>query len=225
MNLIDPNIQAALDVAMHQVEQTSSSVATRAVELLGTAASSATRISERDALNTAQFELRRGFAIYQAAFRQALRERVMQEVAPRTNTARRSLDSAASWQSLSLVDDRQVEEQMLFDRIGQMISHQSDQELRELAGYMGSLLGLGKPDEDRNPLRGEVLGTALYRAIEATTTENAVRKLLAGDLGQALAKAMPECYSQIIAGLRTRGVHPVSLAVRTFEGQAVSYLG
>ncbi len=218
MNLIDPHIQAALDAAMLQIEQTSSAVAMRAVELLGTAASSAMRISERDALNTAQFELRRGFAIYQAAFRQALRERVMQEVAPRTPATRRSLDSAESWQTLSLVDDRQVEEQMLFDRIGQMISHQSDQELRELAGYMGSLLGLGKPDEDRNPLRGEVLGTALYRAIEATTAESAVRKLLSSDLGQAFAKAMPECYKQIISELRTRGVQPVSLTVRTFEG-------
>jgi hypothetical protein len=218
MNPTDHHIQAALDAAMLRVEEASSTVASRAVELLGAAAGSATRISERDALNTAQFELRRGLATYQAAFRQSLRERVKQELDPRADTSRRSLETTASWQSLSLVDDRQVEEQMLFDRIGQMISHQSEQELRELAGYMGSLLSFGRPDEERNPLRGEVLGTALYRAIEAVTTENAVRKLLAGDLGQAMAKAMPDCYKQIIAGLRSRGIQPVSLSVRTFEG-------
>jgi hypothetical protein len=218
MNLIDPQIQAALEAALFRVQQTSDAVATRAVELLGAASASATRISERDSLNTAQFELRRGQAIFQAAFRQALRERVMQEVAPSTETGRRSLDSTASWQSLSLVDDRQVEEQMLFDRMGQMISHQCEPELRELAGYMGSLLGLGRPDEERNPLRGEVVGTALYRAIEAVTAENAIRKLLAGDLGQAMAKAMPECYRNIIGELQIRGVQPVSLAVRMFEG-------
>jgi len=32
--------------------------------------------------------------------------------------------------------------------------------MREMAAYTGSLLGIGRADHDRNPLRAEVLGAA-----------------------------------------------------------------
>ena len=60
---------------------------------------------------------------------------------------------------------------MFSDRIGQQISHACEWELREMAAYMGAVLNLGRADEDRNPLRADVLGMAIFRAIEAVTSD------------------------------------------------------
>jgi hypothetical protein len=216
MTLTDHRQQDALDAAALHIVTTATSVAERASELLGVLAQSSVRIAERDHLNTSQFELRRNMGEFQRTFRTVLDERIEQELAPPGQSRRRQ--AVADWQTLSLVDDSEMEERMFSDRIGQMIGHECDAELRELAAYMGSLLLTGRADQERNPLRAEVLGAALYRAIEAVSEQAETRKLLARELGQALAKAMPACYGHILADLQGRGVLPVSLTVRTVEG-------
>ena len=85
---------------------------------------------------------------------------------------------------------------------------------REIAAYMGGLTHSGRADEERSPLRAEVLGAALYRAIEAVSAQAESRRLLAREIGQALAQAMPTCYEEILRDLQSRGVRPVGLAVR-----------
>jgi hypothetical protein len=67
-------------------------------------------------------------------------------------------------------------------------------------------------------LRAEVIGAALYHAIEAITKEADLRKLLARDLGGAMAKAMPDCYGQVLRSLQASGVQPTVLTVRQVEG-------
>ena len=176
----------------------------------------AARIIERDLLITTQFELRRNMSVLHNAFSAEMMTRINQEVAPRATGGRKLAD--ADWQSLSLVDDAEVEERMFADRISQQISHACEAELREVATYMGSLLGTGRADQDRNPLRAEVIGASLYRAIEAVTKEPETRKLLARELGAAMAKAMPECYTQVLRSLQASGVQPVELTVRQVEG-------
>ncbi|MEO7008814.1 MAG: DUF1631 family protein, partial [Caldimonas sp.] len=216
MNPTEPRLHVALEAAMNQIRATAASVAARVCETLGATAAACNRISERDTIIATQQELRRNAGTFQSAFHEALREKVKQELAPRPE-ARRKLASA-DWQTLSLVEDREVEERMNFERIGQMISHECEWQLRDLAAYMGALTGLGRADEDKNPLRADVLGAALYRGIEAVTENPDGRKILTRDLGQAMAHAMPECYAEILRGLQQRGIQPVVLTVRTFEG-------
>jgi hypothetical protein len=216
MNPTEPRLRAAIEAAMTQVNTTATAVADRVGEVLGTMATSSTRIADRDLMLSSQFELRKNRASFALVFKDELRKKVDQELEPR-ETSRRSL-SSANWQSLSLVDDREVEERMVFDRIAQMISHECENELHELAAYTGSLLRIGRADEERNPLRSEILGAVLYRAIEAVSDEAATRKLLARELGQAFAKAMPACYAEIVRDWQERGVRPVGLAVRGVEG-------
>ena len=107
--------------------------------------------------------------MFEGAFHEALRERVAKDIAPRVD-AKRKLESA-DWETLSLVDDSEVEEQMNSDRLGQLISHECEWQLRDLAAYMGSLLDLGRADDERNPLRAEIIGAALYRGIEAISSD------------------------------------------------------
>ena len=216
MTAIEPRLQAALEAATAQIRTSVASAAERVSESLGVMAQSSGRISERDLLISSQFDLRRNMGGFHRSFADNLRDKVEQDLAPRADK-RRAL-SSADWQTLSLVDDSEMEERMFSDRIGQMISHACEPELRELAAYMGSLLNTGHADMDRNPLRAESLGAALYRAIESVSDEADTRKLLARELGQAMARVMPECYRQIVDGLKSRGVRPVTLTVRTVEG-------
>ncbi len=213
---IDPQLRNALDAAVQQVRATLTAVVGRVSETLGTMSQSSGRIAERDLLISTQFELRRNGGTLNQVFADELGRRIDQELSPRDDT-RRTL-ATADWQTLSLVDDSEMEERMFSDRIGQQISHACESELRELAAYMGSLLQTGRADQDRNPLRAEVLGAALYRAIEAASPQPDARKLLARELGAAIAKAMPECYTQILRGLQSRGVQPVVLRVSQVEG-------
>jgi Protein of unknown function (DUF1631) len=216
MTPTDPPLPAALAAPVSQIRATLLAVAGRVAETLGTMSQSSTRIAERDLMNTAQFELRRHMGQLNQVFAESLGRRIDSELSPR-EAAKRTL-AAADWQTLSLVDDSEMEGRMYSDRIGQQISHACEAELREVAAYMGSLLQTGRADQDRNPLRAELIGSSLYAAIEAVSSEPPTRKLLARELGAAMAKAMPECYLQIVRGFQTRGLQPVELTVRQVEG-------
>ena len=205
-----------MTAAMNQIKATATSTAQRVSESFAVLAQSTSRIAERDLLNAVQFNLRRNMNTFHQVFGTELRDKVAADISPRADPARKL--AAADWQTLSLVDDSEMEERMFSDRIGQQISHACEVELRELAAYMGSLLNTGRADQDRNPLRAEVLGAALYRAIEAVSDSAEARKLMARELGQGMARDMPGCYARILADLQSRGVQPVMLTVRTVEG-------
>ena len=177
---------------------------------------SAIKINDRDQAMATQQELRRNIGTFQSTLHESLREQIAKELTPRSDAGRK-LESA-DWQTLSLVDDHEMEERMSYTRLGQMISHESEWQLRDLAAYMGSLLSFGRADDDRNPFRAEVIGAALNRGIEAISGERESRRVLTRELGQAMAKAMPQCYGEIIRLLQERGIQPVTLTVRTVEG-------
>lgn len=218
MNPTEPRLQAALDAAINQIKSTAAAVADRVSDLLGTMSLSATRISERDLMLSSQFEMRRNMASFHLTFREVLRDSVAKDIAPRESDGRRRLE-ATDWQSLSLVDDHEVEQRMHSERIGQLILNEAEWEQREVASHVGGLLAaVVRFDEERSPFRPNVIGAATYRAIESVTKDAESRKLLARELGQAMAKAMKGCYAEILKDLQARGAKPMSLAVRAGDG-------
>lgn len=217
MILIEPRLRAALDAATSQIRATLTEVASTLSDTLGTVPQANHAPGERELLNAARFELRRNLASLHLAFDQELTRRVTEELAPR-DEPKRARAAATNWQSLTLVDESEVEGQMVATRIGQQIWHACESELRDLASYMGSLLQHERSDQDRNPLRADVVGASIYRAVEAVSNQPETRKLLAREFGNAMAKAMPACYAEIVRGLQARGIEPVSLSVRQVEG-------
>ena len=168
MNPIEPRVQAALDAAMNLIRTAATSAAMRVAESLDVQAQSATRAAERELI----FERDAGAApqsrhVPGRVPRDAARAGRQGALAAQIDH-KRKLESA-DWESLSLVDDQEVETQMNPVRLGQLISHECDWQLRDLAAYMGSLLALGRADDERNPLRAEIIGAALNRGIEAIT--------------------------------------------------------
>ena len=223
MNPIEPRVQAALDAAMNLIRTAATSAAMRVAESLDVQAQNATRAAERELIFNAMQELRRNMGMFQGAFHEALRERVAKDLAPQVDQ-KRKLESA-DWESLSLVDVQEVETRMNHVRLGQLISHECYWQLRDLAAYMGSLLSLGRADDERNPLRPEIIGAALNQGIESISGDRDHRRIYTRELGQNVAQAMPECYAQIIKMLQERGIHPVHLTVRTVEGPGNQMFG
>ena len=223
MNPIEPRVQAALDAAMNQIRTAAAAAAMRAAENLNTLAQNAGKPAEREQIFATLQELRRNMGIFQGSFHEALREKVAKDLAPAVDT-KRKLESA-DWATLSLVDVGEVEERMNYVRIGQQISHECEWQLRDLAAYMGSLLNFGRADEERNPLRTEIIGAALNRAIESISGDRDSRRVLSREFGLAMAQAMPECYADILKMLQARGIQPVHLTVRGVEGPGNQFFG
>ena len=213
--MTDPRLQPALQAALTRIQTTAQTVADRVADALGLAAMSATSNAQRQAYMTAQFDLRRKLPTFNLTFGNVLRDKVMKEVLPPSPDRN---FAATDWESLSLVGDDEVEERVSAERLGMEVEHECEWVLRELAAYMGSLMGLGRADQERNPLRPELVGKALFRAIETTSDQPESRKLLARELSRALAQAMRTCYQGIVEDLRQRGVQPVGLAVKQVEG-------
>jgi hypothetical protein len=223
MNPTEPRTQAALDAAMIQIRTAAATAAMRVVENLSTLAQNSTKISERDQIIATQQELRRNLGTFQSTMHEALREKVAKDIAPRVDS-KRKLESA-DWETLSLVDDLEVEERMNYTRLGQLISHECEWQLRDLSAYMGALLNIGRADDERNPLRAEIVGAALNRGIEAISGERESRRILTREMGTAMGQVMPECYADILRMLQERGIRPVTLTVRTVEGPGNQMFG
>jgi hypothetical protein len=216
MNPSETRLPAAVEAAAAHVKATTQAVAERVASSLGNQAQAATRIFERDLLLATQIDLRKKMNTFHLSFGKQLMDKIQEEISPRAADPRRKF--SASWESLTLVEDHEVEERMFAERIGQQIAHACEWELREMAAYMGSVLNLGRADEERNPLRSDVLGMAIYRAIEAVTNDPDGRRLLAKEFAQSMSQAMPTCFANILRDLQNRNIQPVGLTVKTVAG-------
>ena len=216
---MDPALQAALRRVVTTADATAEQVAVN----FGVLGQSAVRTPDRETAMSLHIELRRKMATFQSVFNETLTDKVMEETRRKDIIKRKAV--ATNWQSLSLVEDHEIEDRMVCERIAQQISHASEPELREMVAFIASVLGLGRADEERNPFRPEIIGLASYRAIAAATQDREGRKLLARDFGHAMAMAMPECYRTIVAELKASGVQPVGLMLKTVEGPGNQFAG
>ncbi len=210
-------LPAHLESAVQRVRMAARSAAEHTVDSLGLAAMATTGVLQRDALLGAQYELNRKLAIFALIFNEGLDTDVARQAGTLTPTPNPNItpDSlVASWESLTLVDDHEVENHISADRFALEISHACEWEIRELDAYMGTLLHLGSADHGRNPLRAEVVGQAMIRAIEAVSERPEVRKVLVTEIGRSLAQALRQTYTDIVADMRHMGVRPVGMAVR-----------
>ena len=216
MSPTDHRLQAALQAAVNRIKRTAASTAERTSDVLGTAALSAAGGGQRDAYLALQFDFNRTLAPFNQRFGEVLDEKVAAEIAPRPAGARAT--SITDWQSLSLVQDDEVEELVSADRLAQTIAGECEWELRELSGYVSSLMRSSGSERERNPLRPETIGKALSRAIEEVSPERDRRALLARELGREMAAAMKGCYAEISSDLKLRGIEPAALSVKTVVG-------
>ncbi|MCW5661911.1 MAG: DUF1631 family protein [Burkholderiaceae bacterium] len=210
-------LPSALGSALQRVRLAARVAAEKSVNTLGLAALSATSNALRDALLGGQFELNRKFALFCQTFNDTLEERIAREASPRTTHS----SGPSTWDTMSLVDDHEVEIKVLADRFALNIRNQCEWELRELDTYMGAVMHLRAAEADRNPLRPEILGQAMVRAVEAIADRPEVRKVLSMEVGKALANAMRQTYLDVMGDLRAAGIKPLVMTVRGTDGPGV----
>ncbi|HET9643496.1 MAG TPA: DUF1631 family protein, partial [Burkholderiaceae bacterium] len=223
MNPPFPRFDAALNAALQRIKLAARQAAQRSVDSLGLAALASLSARERDALLAAQFELARKLVNFSHAFEETLDRHVARTLRP--EAAKVSSPAMTDWESLSLVDDNEVEAQVRADRFGLAIQHECEWELRELDAYVASLLQLQCLNPERNPLRPEAVGLALIAGADAVSERPEVRKVLAAELGRTLISLMRGTYGEILDDLRRAGVQPLSLALRTSGRRGSDSLG
>ncbi len=217
MSLSDSSTTAVLSAAQDKIRTAAASIVVEVANSLLTQMKSAATYRERGQVAFAQIHILESRELFLASFAAALRDSIADDVAAKTGGPAGD-KVQTDWQSISLVGEDQIEERISFGRIGQLISHRCEAELRELDGYMSALLETGWADPDRNPLRGQVLGLALHKAIEKITDEPDTQKIFGRELGQAMANAMAACYQAIVADLKQRGVRPSDVSMRPPDG-------
>ena len=212
MSQSESAVNAALAAARDRIRATADGAVVEVANNLLALMKSASTYRERGRLAFAQIHILENRELLLSSFSAALRDRIADDLAAQAES--RPQSGETDWQSISLVDEGQIEEKISFERIGQLIAHRSEAELRELDAYMSGMLRHGWADARRNPLRGSVLGSALHKAIDKITDEADTQKIFGREIGQAMANAMPACYREIVADLQRRGVRKTDLAMR-----------
>ena len=225
-------LPAPLEAAIQRLKLAAREAAERTIESLGLAALASTNAFHRDGLLGAQFELNRKSAVFVLKFNDAFDQRVLRELGSRSTLAPEAAADglmlglppsgglisgpapATNWDTLSLVEDREVEAQISAERFGLEIAHACEWELRELDGYVGSLLGEAGGHGDRNPLRPDLVGHAMISGIDAVSERAEIRKVLSTELSRSLGGLLRASYAEIVADLRSAGVQPLGLSVR-----------
>ena len=214
--MIAPNFEAALTAACVRIEVAITAVAQRLIDTLGAANGKFASAAHRQAQTNAQFDLRRKLPTFTVVLSDSLRELVLSAAQPPKPRAR-SL-ALTDYETLSLVAEEEVDERVVSDKLGAQIAQACEAELRELGGYVASLLQHPQPDPQRNPLRPEIPARALRRAIHATSDDKDTRLTLETEFARLMPAAMQPCYASITVDLQARGIRPTNLVVRTVQG-------
>ncbi len=221
MNPSAPVVPAALKAAAQRVKAAARDAALRCVDSLGVAALASVRTYEREEFLAAQFELNKRHSAYVMTFNEHLDDGVLRELRRlESGTSKFNSKLGSTWQSLTLVEDREVENQVSADRIALDLRHGCEWELRELDTLLMGLLHTAsrKDGEYRNPLRPELIGKSMVTACDAVSDRPEVRRLLTEQMGRSLASAMPALFSDIVQELKAAGVRAPDMTVRTMYG-------
>lgn len=220
-------LPAPLEAAIQRLKLTAREACERTIESLGLAALAAAHALQRDGLLTAQFELNRKSAVFILAFNDAYDERLLRELGNASTAGTTASGApATSWDALSLVEDREVEAQITADRFALAVAHACEWELRELDGYVATVLveagGVAEGGRERNPLRPELVGHALVRGVEAVSDNADVRQRLLSELGRSMSSLLRPTYAAMVGDFRNAGVQPIGLQVRQRAGSAAA---
>ncbi|MFO1298120.1 MAG: DUF1631 family protein [Rubrivivax sp.] len=170
-------LPAQLEAAAHRLKLAARAAVDRTVESLGLAALSAPNMVRRDDLLAAQFELNRKSAVFTLAFNEAFDEWIAREAQPVGEAA--AAPKATNWDALSLVEDHEVERKITAERFAQDVISGCEWELRELDGYVGSLLGqVGARTAVRNSAQARKSSATRIRGVAAVSERAEVRAVL-----------------------------------------------
>jgi hypothetical protein len=111
-----------------------------------------------------------------------------------------------SFDSLELMGDDQVRENVELARLQQAVTNQVDTELIELNMLISSVQGLNSVQPERNPLRPEVYVRALRAVVQQSPIPAPMRTRWFTAFGDALGMELGRLYKELSAWMRGQGV-------------------
>lgn len=222
MSFISPRQDLSIRSALQRVKAVFRDAVDHSVDALSAPGFVPTGVA-RDTVNEASTELDRKRSVLGMAFNEGLDQALEAELKRRvaSSTARAPSTTQTDWQSLSLVDDDQMERDALAERMGQAMRIACDSELGELDRYVGGLLPASeRPETDRNPLRPEGIAKSAMAAIYTVVDRAPVRKLLASQIEHELSSQLPALYSLLVTQFKEEGVEPAAMLLRNSPSRA-----
>ena len=145
-----------------------------------------------------------------AAFSAALRQQLRDELARLPGDEGRDAPvTGPSTDSLTLVDDQQIEEDIEVARVIQVVDTAAEGDLRELRSLCATLRGAPAASPELHPMRPEVCARALARALQQQEWPRESRLLALRVVGKCLADRLAALYREQLRELRRWGVQPV----------------
>ncbi|MDE2047571.1 MAG: DUF1631 family protein [Betaproteobacteria bacterium] len=200
--------------AMTQAQQLIHQVVANVIETFEARSNEALTSKERQRYHDLLTELRRA----QRALAQNFIEQFNQLVQQGGAAQRTAQPAPLSFEELTLVEDDRVDEDVEVSQLIQQIEAGAEWEIRDLNARMSALRGNGDVDARHNPLRPEVFGRSLQRAVQAMPVGGEERLVLLRSFGNALSGALKDTYASYNQRLKARNIQPASYGYRTTRG-------
>jgi hypothetical protein len=127
---------------------------------------------------------------------------------------------ASGLEGLALLDDATVQEDVEVKALIQQIEAKADWEIRDLNALMSALRGEQMVRAEANPLRPEVFGRSLQRAVQSVPLGGEERMALLRSFGGAMSSALKDTYAAYNQRLKARNIQPVGFrAQKSFSSR------
>lgn len=217
-----PEFQRFVDLLLGSVPSLAAEVAECAHgQLQGAAFAPAAAVDRPHALTMLQDTLP-GAGGLAAALSVALRQQLRDELARQPGgDVRDDPVTEQSIDSLTLVDDQQIEEDIEVARIIQLLDTAAGGDLRDLRPLCATLRGVQAASSELHPMRPEVCARALVRALHQLQWPLKARLLGLRVVGKCLTDRLTKLYREQLRELRRWHVQPVPYSLKTTpEGPA-----
>lgn len=217
-----PEFDRFVDLLMASVPSLAAEVTERAHGQLQGASLAQAAVGDRQYMVTILQATRPGARGLAAALSAALRQQLRDELARLPgDDVRDAPNSEPSIDSLTLVDDQQIEEDIEVARAIQQVDTAAEGDLRELRALCATLRGAPAASPELHPMRPEVCARALVRALQQLKWPSKTRLLALRVVGKCLADRLATLYREQLRELRRWGVQPVPYRLQvTAEVQA-----
>ena len=208
-------LDECLDDALQQAKSLITNVIQSVVDSLEQKAEGALTSRERQTNSDLLREVRKVSPQLVTAFMRQFTD-LLNGVVPKS-----TVGTGDDFMELTLVEDSAMQEDVEVRQLIQQIEAKSDWEIRDLNARMSALRGKDVARVEDNPLRPELFGRSLQKAVHSVPLGGEDRLAMLRSFGGAMSSALKDTYSAYNEKLKARNIQPVGFRVRqTMSGRS-----
>jgi Protein of unknown function (DUF1631) len=197
--------------ALNQAQVTIHRVINHVMDTFESHAVDAVSSKDRQRYHDLLIELRRSKATLSRSFLNQFTELLNTSTQPKGQ----SFDYAdIDLDKVTLMDDHSMQEDVEVSQLIQQIEAKAEWEIRDVNSRMSALKGGGRLDPKDNPMRPELFGRSLQRAVQSVPIGGEERMVLLRSFGAALSGALKDTYTSYSKKLQAKNIKPMQYGVR-----------